>query len=179
MSNTLSNANKGLANSNANSLLSNIAEPSNPAEPKRLVAESDDYPTNTVIKQYLLIGGPIGGLLLWPLFAVMTIMDEGVSIGLILDIIVSIISLAVGGLILGFVPALITGIIIGSAKLYFDSVLQAMVIFFIGFTSTIACLLLSTSGQDFTGSEVMALAIATVGGLSAVVCGKLFIPKSK
>lgn len=138
-----------------------------------------EYPTNTVIKKYLLMGGPIGGLLLWPLFAVMTILEESVSIGLILDIVLGVISLAVGGLILGFVPALITGIIIGTAKLYFNSVLQAMVIFFIGFTSTLICLFVFTSDQNITRLEGIALTIATVGGLSAVVCGRLFVPKSK
>lgn len=152
----------------------------NPDNLDQLLADAQEYPTNTVIKKYLLMGGPIGGLLLLPFFIIMEIIEDGgVKLSLILNIVPTIISLAVAGLILGFPPSLITGVTVGTAQLHFGSVKQGITIFIIGFVSTIVSIFVFNSERGVNVLDEMVLAIGAVGGLSAIICGILFVPKSK
>ena len=152
----------------------------NPDNLDRPLMDAQEYPTNTVIKKYLLMGGPIGGLLLLPLFIVMDIIDDGgVKLSLILNIVPTMIFLAVAGLILGFPPSLITGITVGTAELHFGSVKQGITIFTIGFVSTIVSIFIFNIERGVNVLDGMVLAIGAVGGLSAIICGILFVPKSK
>jgi|26BtaG_2_1085354.scaffolds.fasta_scaffold03157_4 hypothetical protein len=161
----------------SNKLIDNLDNPDNLDQ---LLADAQEYPTNTVIKKYLLMGGPIGGLLLLPFFIIMEIIEDGgVKLSLILNIVPTIISLAVAGLILGFPPSLITGVTVGTAQLHFGSVKQGITIFIIGFVSTIVSIFVFNSERGVNVLDEMVLAIGAVGGLSAIICGILFVPKSK
>ena len=147
------------------------------------------YPTGKVLTYYALFGGGIGGLI--HLMGVMLFpMKETISwqyVGLNNFFLARLGAIAFGTLF-GFIPSIVTSIIIVLRKIVLSSVWQYFRLFVIGcfvtfFIFVIAFhdinrLFTSNTLVTWLGILVFNGRLAIVGGLSSVIVGKLVLPKS-
>lgn len=147
------------------------------------------YPTGKVLTYYALFGGGIGGLI--HLIGVMLFpMNETISwqhVGLNNFFLTMLATIAFGTLF-GFIPSIVTSIIIVLRKIVLSSVWQYFRLFLIGcfvtfFIFVIAFhdinrLFTSNTLVTWLGILVFNGRLAIVGGLSSVIVGKLVLPKS-
>ena len=145
-----------------------------------------NYPKSKVITAYLCFGGAIGGgvigLVLSMLLILATVL-EGHSLQKIIFTLVlallAILSFAFWGLIIGFIPATLTGCLVARLKLYRNDkgLLQSAII---GVISTVICALLFTVFSNTTFSFsffIFVVFAAFLGGVSAYVVGLFVLPK--
>ena len=150
------------------------------------------YPTGKVLTCYALFGGGIGGLI--HLLGVMLFpINETISrhswqhVGLN-NFFLAMLGAIAFGTLFGFIPSIVTSIIIVLRKIVLSSVWQYFRLFVIGcfvtfFIFVIAFhdinrLVTSNTLVTWLGILVFNGRLAIVGGLSSVIVGKLVLPKS-
>ncbi|WLF83638.1 hypothetical protein [Moraxella sp. ZY210820] len=137
---------------------------------------------------FSLCGGFIGGVVVaiaMGIFSIITgIVEMLINLHFnvnIVEIILSIFAPVVFGLIglfLGFIPALFTGLYCAWRKVMIVDLLSYVRLYKIGFLSTSACCLFMFPVRDsIIGSIFICFVFGLVGGISATICGKLFLPK--
>ena len=150
------------------------------------------YPTGKVLTCYALFGGGIGGLI--HLIGVMlfpkneTISRQSWQHGGLSNFFLAMLVAIAFGTLFGFIPSILTSIIIVLRKIVLSSVWQYFKLFLIGcfvtfFISVIAFhdinrLFTSNTLVTWLGILVFNSRLAMVGGLSSVIIGKLALPKS-
>ena len=150
------------------------------------------YPTGKVLTYYALFGGGIGGLI--HLIGVMLFpMNETISrhswqhVGLN-NFYLAMLGAIAFGTLFGFIPSIVTSIIIVLRKIVLSSVWQYFRLFVIGCFVTFFIFVIAFHDIDrlFTSNTLVTWLgilvfngrLAIVGGLSSVIVGKLVLPKS-
>lgn len=146
------------------------------------------YPSSKVIGTYGVLGGAIGGLIVFIPIMIISAMTtpnlDVINIGKML-LSVMIISAAVG-----FLPSIVVGIMVCKLKLYFDSAQTILPLFAIGLGSTFvlcsagliatAILPVKDVGSGvwlLIGISTLCLPIGILGGISSVITGWFALPK--
>lgn len=141
------------------------------------------YPTLRVIILYAILGGFFGGLMVSSIYIVMiffmfTHQDNmllGVFSGLFFWLIAGMM-----GIVFGFLPALITGIVVAYYQFYKGSQGIYLRLFGIGFVAT--CLeyaiysMISGIDED---TIKLSFGLSVLGGLSSIITGHFILPKIK
>lgn len=147
------------------------------------------YPKEKVILLFSLCGGAVGGFVLGiSLFLYFDFSDiiknqNIFTVKNLLETLLSLFGVSLAGVFFGFIPALITGIylamkefIIINKKDYLSLLLTGGIITI--FIFLILILLISTKGQTIDAYiNLVFLILFLIGGISAMICGKLFLPK--
>lgn len=147
------------------------------------------YPTGKVLTCYALFGGGIGGLIhlmgvmLFPMKETISWQQGGLN-----NFFLAMLAAIAFGTLFGFIPSILTSIIIVLRKIVLSSVWQYFRLFVIGcfvtfFIFVIAFhdinrLFTSNTLVTWLGILVFNGRLAIVGGLSSVIVGKLVLPKS-
>ena len=146
------------------------------------------YPTGKVLTCYALFGGGIGGLIhligvmLFPMKETISWQQGGLN-----NFFLAMLAAIAFGTLFGFIPSILTSIIIVLRKIVLSSVWQYFRLFVIGcfvtfFIFVIAFhdinrLFTSNTLVTWLGILVFNGRLAIVGGLSSVIVGKLVLPK--
>ena len=146
------------------------------------------YPTGKVLTYYALFGGGIGGLIhligvmLFPMKETISWQQGGLN-----NFFLAMLAAIAFGTLFGFIPSILTSIIIVLRKIVLSSVWQYFRLFVIGcfvtfFIFVIAFhdinrLFTSNTLVTWLGILVFNGRLAIVGGLSSVIVGKLVLPK--
>lgn len=147
------------------------------------------YPTGKVLTCYALFGGGIGGLIhligvmLFPMKETISWQQGGLN-----NFFLAMLAAIAFGTLFGFIPSILTSIIIVLRKIVLSSVWQYFRLFVIGcfvtfFIFVIAFhdinrLFTSNTLVTWLGILVFNGRLAIVGGLTSVIVGKLVLPKS-
>ena len=135
----------------------------------------NDYPTLKVMLCYGLLGGFITGILVS--MSLMIVLDNDTQT--MLDL---IIMGGVLGLIIGFIPAILTGFILAKLSAVKDGFVDYALMFMVGGCVSMGfalLLFLIISGFDaISFSLFIAFIMALFGGASSVIIGSIFLPKS-
>lgn len=144
-----------------------------------------NYPTKKVVFAYTLIGGAIGGTLiaLW-LISIIIAFDSD-FLELAKDFIIWILM----GAVIGFLPALITSVIISLKRIRLLHLRNYLQISLIGYVTTFPLLvlidvLMINWLNELTGYHlklndlIWCLEFSLVGAISSVIVGKIFLPKT-
>ena len=146
------------------------------------------YPTGKVLTCYALFGGGIGGLIhligvmLFPMKETISWQQGGLN-----NFFLAMLAAIAFGTLFGFIPSILTSIIIVLRKIVLSSVWQYFRLFVIGcfvtfFIFVIAFhdinrLFTSNTLVTWLGIQLFNGRLAIVGGLSSVIVGKLVLPK--
>lgn len=146
----------------------------------------ENYPKANVIIAYLCFGGATGGGIIGLIISIFLVLETVLSDNFLQKIIFTLVlallaipGFAFWGLIIGFIPATLTGCLIARLKLYRNDkgLLQSAII---GVISTVICALLFTVFSDTTFSFkffIFVVFAAFLGAVSAYVVGLFALPK--
>ena len=139
------------------------------------------YPKDKIIGSYGLLGGAIGGLIVFLYMIVMFIIDGNIFRQKLTDIFKMLLAsiVGVGGFFFGLIPSLIAALIITKFKIYFDSILKIIPLFIIGFFSSFICACFMIITEGFLGALRGISLYSSIGGFSAVVTGWFVLPRHK
>lgn len=137
-----------------------------------------DYPFSKVVCFYPLIGGLIGGLLMG-IFAMGGELDRWSEL---FEYLGGVLFIAFFGIIVGLIPASITGFIIAKLELCKDRLSHYPIIFVVGFIISaiyIFIWLMITAGisMHLSYGFMMMFVIGLVGGISSIITGFILLPK--
>ena len=135
------------------------------------------YPKSKVIWTYVLLGGAIGGLIVWSYMTTGILFESGISIQELPDFIKMLIGSAVFGFFLGLLPALLTGYVASKFEMFFDSTKKILPLFAIGFMSTFIYIVWFMLDKNSIDSLIGIIMFCCVGGTSAVITGWFALPK--
>ena len=135
-----------------------------------------NYPKGKVIGTYGLLGGAIGGLIV---FLYMLVIDGNIFRQELTDIFKMLLASIVGGFFFGLLPTLVAGLTICKLKIVFDSILKIVPLFFIGFFSTFIFSVWIIATDVFLEKIIFGLVLSLIGGASAVITGLIALPKHK
>lgn len=155
------------------------------------------YPTKKVILTYSLLGGLVGGLI-YSLAVGSVLLVEQVlhqsfktDTTAFMDVLFGFAGILMVSFIVGFIPALLTGISIAIKKIRLIKKLAYLRLALIGFLatvpiSTVLILLIAMWSNGLsrltpsliTENILTILVVSSIGGLSSVIVGKLVLPKS-
>lgn len=122
------------------------------------------YPYKKVLLGFTLLGGAVGGFLLG--------LSTEIYYGSYhLNSILFSLLLAFFGIGFGLIPASISGIFLCCIKFYIKNFIDYIKLFVLGWL--ISAMFFYFSGLKFNDW----IFVSSAGGMSAVVCGKLFVPK--
>lgn len=142
-----------------------------------------EYPKSAVWGQFTLFGGAIGGLTLGVLIIIFNILFDKVpsfNRGTFLMFFATPFLLGFFGIFVGMIPATLTGYVIARKKLIITNLYDYGYLFAVGTFFTFICLfiLLVIFDKIQRIEDFLTIIIPSMlGGLSAIVCGKLFLPK--
>ncbi|MBF4489862.1 hypothetical protein IOD06_08175 [Psychrobacter sp. N25K4-3-2] len=138
--------------------------------------KAPSYPKGKVIGIYGLLGGAIGGFIV---FLYMLVIDGNIFRQELTDIFKMLLASIVGGFFFGLLPTLVAGLTICKLKIVFDSILKIVPLFFIGFFSTFIFSVWIMLDEIVSEKIISALLFSLIGGASAVVTGLIALPKYK
>ena len=138
-----------------------------------------NYPKGKVIGVYGLLGGAIGGLIVFLYMIVMFVIDGNIFRQELTDIFKMLLASIVGGFFFGLLPTLVAGLTICKLKIVFDSILKIVPLFFIGFFSTFIFSVWIIATDVFLEKIMFGLVFSLIGGVSAVITGLIALPKYK
>ena len=138
--------------------------------------KAPSYPKGKVIGIYGLLGGAIGGLIV---FLYMLVIDGNIFRQELTDIFKMLLASIVGGFFFGLLPTLVAGLTICKLKIVFDSILKIVPLFFIGFFSTFIFSVWIIATDVFLEKIIFGLVFSLIGGASAVITGLIALPKHK
>ncbi|WP_201598840.1 hypothetical protein [Psychrobacter vallis] len=140
---------------------------------------SENYPKANVITAYSFFGGAIGGGVIGLVIAMFMVL-EAVLQGIVGSLVLALLAIptfAFLGSLLGLIPAILTGCLVASLKLYRnDKGLSQSAI--IGTISTVICALLLMGFNNFTFSLAACIFATMIGSISGYLTGLFFLPKS-
>lgn len=137
------------------------------------------YPKGRVIGTYGLLGGAIGGLIVFLYMIVMFVIDGNIFRQELTDIFKMLLASIAGGFFFGLLPTLVAGLTICKLKIVFDSILKIVPLFFIGFFSTFIFSVWIIATDVFLEKIIFGLVFSLIGGASAVITGLIALPKYK
>ena len=138
------------------------------------------YPKGKVIGTYGLLGGVVGGLILFLYIAIGMSIDIGIPLrdSLLFVKIAPVFILA--GFFRGLLPALLAGYIVSKFEIYFHSVAKVFPLFIIGFISTFLFVVWFMIGDGSVNSSMTSdILFCCNGGVSAIITGLIALPKHK
>lgn len=138
------------------------------------------YPKGKVIGTYGLLGGVVGGLILFLYIAIGMSIDIGIPLrdSLLFVKIAPVFILA--GFFGGLLPALLAGYIVSKFEIYFHSVAKVFPLFIIGFISTFLFVVWFMIGDGSVNSSMTSdILFCCNGGVSAIITGLIALPKHK
>ena len=138
--------------------------------------KAPSYPKGKVIGIYGLLGGAIGGFIV---FLYMLVIDGNIFRQELTDIFKMLLASIVGGFFFGLLPTLVAGLTICKLKIVFDSILKIVPLFFIGFFSTFIFSVWIIATDVFLEKIMFGLVFSLIGGISAVITGLIALPKYK
>ncbi|WP_352310810.1 hypothetical protein [Psychrobacter sp. W2-37-MNA-CIBAN-0211] len=138
--------------------------------------KAPSYPKGKVIGIYGLLGGAIGGFIV---FLYMLVIDGNIFRQELTDIFKMLLASIVGGFFFGLLPTLVAGLTICKLKIVFDSILKIVPLFFIGFFSTFIFSVWIIATDVFLEKIMFGLVFSLIGGVSAVITGLIALPKYK
>lgn len=139
-----------------------------------------NYPKGKVIGTYGLLGGVVGGLILFLYIAIGMSIDIGIPLrdSLLFVKIAPVFILA--GFFGGLLPALLAGYIVSKFEIYFHSVAKVFPLFIIGFISTFLFVVWFMIGDGSVNSSMTSdILFCCNGGVSAIITGLIALPKHK
>lgn len=140
---------------------------------------TSSYPKGKVIGTYGLLGGAIGGLILFLYIAI----GMSIDIGIPLRDSPLFVKMAPAFILVGFfgglLPALLTGYIVSKFEIYFHSVAKVFLLFMIGFISTFLFVVWFMIGDGSVDSTTSDILFCCNGGVSAIITGWFALPKYK
>ena len=139
-----------------------------------------NYPKGKVIGTYGLLGGVVGGLILFLYIAIGMSIDIGIPLrdSLLFVKIAPVFILA--GFFGGLLPALLAGYIVSKFKICFNSVAKVLPLFIIGFISTFLFVVWFMIGDGSVNSSMTSdILFCCNGGVSAIITGLIALPKHK
>ena len=141
---------------------------------------SSSYPKGNVIGLYGLLGGVVGGLILFLYIAIGMSIDVGIPLRdslLFVKVAPAFILLGFFG---GLLPALLAGYIVSKFKIYFNSVAKVIPLFIIGFMSTFSFVVWFMIGDGSVNSSMTSdMLFCCNGGVSAIITGWFILPSHK
>ncbi|WP_045447569.1 hypothetical protein [Psychrobacter sp. JCM 18902] len=143
-------------------------------------ATASSYPKAKVIGTYGLLGGVVGGVILFLYIAIGMLIDIGIPLrdSLLFVKIAPVFILA--GFFGGLLPALLAGYIVSKFEIYFHSVAKVFPIFIIGFISTFLFVVWFMIGDGSVNSSMTSdILFCCNGGVSAIITGLIALPKHK
>ena len=139
-----------------------------------------NYPKGKVIGTYGLLGGVVGGLILFLYIAIGMSIDIGIPLrdSLLFVKIAPVFILA--GFFRGLLPALLAGYIVSKFEIYFHSVAKVFPLFIIGFINTFLFVVWFMIGDGSVNSSMTSdILFCCNGGVSAIITGLIALPKHK
>lgn len=138
------------------------------------------YPRGKVIGVYGLLGGVVGGLILFFYIAIGISIDIGIPLRDSLPFVKMAPTFILVGFFGGLLPALLTGYIVSKFKIYFNSVAKVFPLFIIGFMSTFLFVVWFMIGDGSVNSSMTSdILFCCNGGVSAIITGWFVLPKQK
>ena len=141
------------------------------------ITTATSYPRGKVIGVYGLLGGVVGGLILFLYIAIGMSIDIGIPLRDPLLFFKMAPAFILVGFFGGLLPALLTGYVVSKLKMYFDSVAKVFPLFMIGFMSTflfVVWFMIGDGSADSTTSDIL---FCCNGGVSAIITGWFVLPK--
>ncbi|MCH1783164.1 hypothetical protein [Psychrobacter glaciei] len=138
------------------------------------------YPKGKVIGLYGLLGGVVGGLILFLYIAIGMSIDIGIPLRDSLLFVKVAPAFILSGFFGGLLPALLAGYIVSKFKIYFNSVAKVIPLFIIGFMSTFSFVVWFMIGDGSVNSSMTSdILFCCNGGVSAIITGLIALPKHK
>ena len=139
-----------------------------------------NYPKGKVIGIYGLLGGAIGGLILFLYIAIGMSIDIGIPLRDSLLFVKMAPVFILVGFFGGLLPALLAGYIVSKFEIYFHSVAKVFPLFIIGFISTFLFVVWFMIGDGSVNSSMTSdILFCCNGGVSAIITGLIALPKHK
>ena len=141
---------------------------------------SSSYPKGNVIGLYGLLGGVVGGLILFLYIAIGMSIDIGIPLRDSLLFVKMAPVFILVGFFGGLLPALLAGYIVSKFKICFNSVAKVLPLFIIGFISTFLFVIWFMIGDGSVNSSMTSdILFCCNGGVSAIITGLIALPKHK
>ena len=141
---------------------------------------SSSYPKGNVIGLYGLLGGVVGGLILFLHIAIGMSIDIGIPLRDSLLFVKMAPVFILVGFFGGLLPALLAGYIVSKFEIYFHSVAKVFPLFIIGFISTFLFVVWFMIGDGSVNSSMTSdILFCCNGGVSAIITGLIALPKHK
>ena len=138
------------------------------------------YPKGKVIGTYGLLGGVVGGLILFLYIAIGMSIDIGIPLRDSLLFVKIASAFILAGFFGGLLPALLAGYIVSKFEIYFHSVAKVFPLFIIGFISTFLFVVWFMIGDGSVNSSMTSdILFCCNGGVSAIITGWFVLPKQK
>lgn len=138
------------------------------------------YPKAKVIGTYGLLGGVVGGLILFLYIAIGMSIDIGIPLRDSLLFVKIAPAFILAGFFGGLLPALLAGYIVSKFEIYFHSVAKVFPLFIIGFISTFLFVVWFMIGDGSVNSSMTSdILFCCNGGVSAIITGLIALPKHK
>ena len=138
------------------------------------------YPKGKVIGTYGLLGGVVGGLILFLYIAIGMSIDIGIPLRDSLLFVKIAPAFILAGFFGGLLPALLAGYIVSKFKICFNSVAKVLPLFIIGFISTFLFVIWFMIGDGSVNSSMTSdILFCCNGGVSAIITGLIALPKHK
>ena len=139
-----------------------------------------NYPKGKVTGIYGLLGGVVGGLILFLYIAIGMSIDIGIPLRDSLLFVKIAPAFILAGFFGGLLPALLAGYIVSKFEIYFHSVAKVLPLFMIGFISTFLFVVWFMIGDDSVNSSMTSdILFCCNGGVSAIITGWFVLPKHK
>ncbi|MGE6361747.1 hypothetical protein [Psychrobacter glacincola] len=139
-----------------------------------------NYPKGKVIGIYGLLGGAIGGLILFLYIAIGMSIDIGIPLRDSLLFVKMAPVFILVGFFGGLLPALLAGYIVSKFEIYFHSVAKVFPLFIIGFISTFLFVVWFMIGDGSVNSSMTSdILFCCNVGVSAIITGLIALPKHK
>ena len=139
-----------------------------------------NYPKGKVIGTYGLLGGVVGGLILFLYIAIGMSIDIGIPLRDSLLFVKIAPAFILAGFFGGLLPALLAGYIVSKFEIYFHSVAKVFPLFIIGFISTFLFVVWFMIGDGSVNSSMTSdILFCCNGGVSAIITGLIALPKHK
>lgn len=139
-----------------------------------------NYPKGKVIGTYGLLGGVVGGLILFLYIAIGMSIDIGIPLRDSLLFVKIAPVFILSGFFGGLLPALLADYIVSKFEIYFHSVAKVFPLFIIGFISTFLFVVWFMIGDGSVNSSMTSdILFCCNGGVSAIITGLIALPKHK
>lgn len=144
------------------------------------------YPRFRVVMCFLLAGGAVGGFLIALVSIFYQFVDYIQNRRLFYDFIETVVAslffMPLIGAVVGSIPALLTGIYLAYTRFYIAEKAHYAYLFLMGIVVSFLVFVIAFTvifhGKSVASEDIMGcLLFSLAGGLSAMICGKLFLPK--